>query len=1619
MKSAKWFVVLAFCFVLFAQLPACLPAKVADADTAKRFAKTNVVGEVRDGKLFVQIRPGGDERWPGAGPIDVWLAQLDGDRYATATQINDQRASGLIGAQVPYRASAGNEVLYVLRYRVGTGDDAVDGSLSLAEALGSLELRLIGPNAYQAGSAAAVRVVASDRFTGVPLDGAEIWVAFAGKDADPAVVYHGVTDAGGTCQLSFRVPDKPLTQPTLRATAAWKGQQAEVAETIQIKRDAKILLTTDKPLYQPGQTMHLRALAISSATRLPLADRDALLEVMDAKGNKVFKKAARADAFGIVHAQFTLAEEVNFGAYSIKVRLEESTAEKTVEVRRYVLPKFKVGIETDRAWYTPGQTVKGSVKADYLFGKPVSNGEVTITGLATIVGVETFATVQGKTDREGRFAFELKLTDTLVGREVDQGKARVQLQAAVTDPAHHKQEALRSFPVAKTPLVIQALPESGELVAGMRNRLYVMITSPDGSPVPAHVMVEAGNPPRQDNWWQTAASITADRLGLAEFEIDVPNQAGLTLTVRARDPGGNETAATLRLRPLRQEMPLLLRADQPTYRVGDVMTLTTLVGQTATPTVFFDLVRDNHTLLTTTGTVANGKATVTIPLSADLAGGVVATAYAFTPSGNAVRDSRVVYVHPAADLRVEIRPGKATYRPGEKASVDFTVTDTNGHPVAAALGITIVDEAVFALQDMQPGLEKIFFTLEKELMTPRYEVHQFNPAFVVLDPQADLVKRRGQAVMLAAVKPLLQPAIDRKMANDLRPPVREALERQVQADLRRLTKLYEKHKGQTAQIKTADLADPWFTPYRVNAWNGVVYQVTSAGPDRKFYTADDVNAYNEQANRGFGKARRARGGGGGGIAMDRMANEEAFDFEAAGDAGAVLGAPMAGAMLKAAEARDKREETKSETKKDGGGVRIREFFPETLFVNPALITGGDGRARIELDMADSITTWRIAAQAISRMGWLGSGTAPVRVFQDFFVDIDFPATLTRGDAVKVPIALYNYLPKTQTVTLKIESADWFGLLEGDLTRRVTLGPNEVKAEFLHVKAATVGRHDLTVLAKGTSQSDAVKRSVLVEPDGKMNETNISDRLPNEARHTVTFPAGMVPGANKLFIKLHPGLMSQVVEGLDNIFKMPFGCFEQTSSTTYPNIMVLDYLKATRQITPELQMKAEGFINQGYQRLLTFEVPGGGFEWFGRPPAHVILTAYGLMEFYDMSRVYNVDEDVIRRTQNWLASKQQGDGSWQPNAQFLDAVASAFGKDVLRNTAYVVWALGRTGYQGDALKKGRAYLEAHHADAKDPYTLALLANALVDSQAKEAVIDAVFQKLDGLRRDEGEFSYWPSGEPTAMYGNGKSGDIETTALAGLALLHAKRQPHIVNRVVTYLIKSKDAFGTYHSTQATVWALHVLLGVARGGGGDTEGQFQAMVNGRPAGTIKITAADNDVLRMLDATTLLRDGDNEIVLSFAGKGAPAYQIVSRYYVPWAQVTDHPREAPIAIDVQYDKTRLSIDEEVTCTVNVVNRAPGDFGMVVVDIGVPPGFAPVGETLSRLVEGKKVSKFSTTARQITFYVDKLEMNKPLTLTFRLTAVLAMHAATPQSKVYNYYDPQVQAIAKPVSLTVK
>jgi len=1489
--------------------------------------------------------------------------------------------------------------------------------------LAPLETVIRGQASWLAAGPASLRVIVADHRTGRAVSGTvRIAITPTDQQAVGAMQIFSGKLRGGTLSAAFQVPDvSPGTYELTVAVASNLGKDT-VSRSVTIRREVQILLTTDKPLYQPGQTIHLRALSLRRPSLVPAAGEQITLEVEDSKGNKVCKQPLNASRFGLASTDFTLADEINLGTYTVRAVMDEGRAERTVEVKHYVLPKFKVGVTTDKPYYLPGEKLTGKIQCDYFFSKPTAKSDVLITLSSFDVGFKEFAEIKGTTSDAGLFKFEADLPTYFVGQPLEKGNTFVKIDVEVTDRAEHTEKVTSTVPIAKDPIIITAVPESGELKPGLSNRVYLLFSRPDGEPVVVNFSVHI-NGQLLGGAGGMGGGNTSDRMGIGI--VDLPKGAEVRTPVEmvvTAHSGREQVQRAVTLPVTGGAAALILRVDRALAKVGESVDFT-VVSTKQRGTTYIDVIRDNQTVLTQAVDLQAGKSSFSLPLTQDLAGTLEVHAYQILPDENIIRDTRRIYVAPADDLVVEVRPDEKSYRPGQQAKLQFSVQDQKGKPTLAALGLTIVDESVFALQEMQPGLERVYFALEKELLKPRYEIHGFTPEGIISGrlpfespkpAEEDAARQRAATVLFAAAEQrdpytLTVNTYDERVQKAVEEWAKQIARGAEKID-RALNRYYQRHRHYLGQnegisvlvdeglLRKRDLRDRWGNQYRIH-WSSATCTLDSAGPDGKWETRDDISGIGRWAKDGRLPMGMAAGGRGG-IMFKGAVEEFAMDAAARGPA------PAAQAVAAA------KPEAAAQPQ-----VRLRQFFPETMYVNPALITNERGQATATVEMADSITTWRLQALASSQRGQLGSATAGLRVFQDFFVDIDLPVALTQNDEVSIPLAVYNYLPQSQTVKLSLEQQPWFELVDDKADKSLDIAASDIKVVCFRIRARKIGMNALTVHAQGTKLADAIKRQIEVMPDGEERRDTWNDRLEGTVEKAVTIPGEAIPDASTILVKVYPGLFSQAVEGLDSMLRMPFGCFEQTSSVTYPNVLVLDYLKSTKQAKPDVQMKAEQYINVGYQRLLSFEVKGGGFSWFGDAPAHKVLTSYGLLEFRDMSQVHQVDENVISRTQNWLAGLQQKDGTWERDPGGIAEGIINRQTDVLRVTAYITWALAESGYKGEALTRAFAYLDTHWAEARDPYVLAVVANVYLSGRPDSKLVPDVLAALAKLAVVEEKVAFWKSQSPTFTSAQNGAADLETTALAGYALVKSGRYVDLTNKVITYLIRSKDSFGTWQTTQATVWSLKTLLLALKRAAQDVNATVTVEVNGKKAESFHIAEADYDVVRQVDARELIREGRNDVRIVLDGKGSALYQIVAKYYIPW-NLVKRPPEDLLEIGVSYDRTTLATNDIVTASAQVVNNDPRAANMIVIDLGLPPGFEVMGEDLQKLVAEKTIQKFTVAARQIIVYLDKLAPRKPLSFSYRLRAKFPVKAAAPASKVYRYYNPEISATAKPVSLEV-
>ena len=1015
---------------------------------------------------------------------------------------------------------------------------------SLLHVLPAWELTLEGPKTVLAGRSGSWRVRTADPVAHAPLADVPVRLVVVGADGTPIQV-DAATALTGDAIFPLDLPSEGTWDVT--ATGWSQGTEAQVGGQVDVEPSPrKILLTTDKPIYQPGQVVHLRALALQKPALAPVAGEAVVFEVEDGKGNKVLKKEVTADGWGIAATTFQIGHIVNQGTYTLRALLGDLKAEKTVQVGSYALPKFKLGVSLAAPWYMPGMTIEGVVDAAYFFGKPVAGGTVDIAAAALDVGEDAFARVTGKTDDEGRMSFQVKLPPVLVGLPLEQGMALVQFGVTVTDTAGQVVEKTVAVLVSAERARLLVVPEGGVLVPGTENQVHVFASDPLGAPI------EGATVALSSVLTQAPLTVTTDAFGYAGVLLEVPADAGdgpWVFSAVATLPGGQSAKASVSFDVQGGTDHLLVRTEKAIYSVGE--TVTVQIFTTAqSPHVYLDWLNQGQVVAMQTLEASGGVATMTVDLDVSLRGDNSVEAYIVDGNGQIVRATRTLFVKDVRDLKITLSTDKPQYAPGEEATLTFSVQTEDGAPASAALGVQIVDEAVFALVDAQPGLLKTYFALDDALAEPQYEIHgaTWDLTDVIFGEagaggaEGDAAQKKAEA-SFAAMPMAAVTGLHASSWLDLPGDVKGALSPfwvAERADLVTLYKAAAKTAVAVLEAKGCPASDSWCYALdqsyltllvaeigvQVQVWDfwGNAYLLTpgdwdmvmsarSIGPDEQEGTDDDWwTSFDVQDLDLPDEYWRSRGGGGGGWG--------GADAASASDTGG--GGPPGG------------------NGDDEEGPRVRSYFPETLYVNPALIAGGDGKAEVTLAMADSITEWRVSSMAHSMDGRLGSGVAGVTVFQDFFVDIDFPATLTRGDEVTFPIAIYNYLDEPQDVSVSLEPASWYTAL-GQTQVDLTVGPQQVVSAQFPVRVDTVGLHGLTVTGLGTKLSDAVHRTVKVVPDGKEVTVIHAGALgAGSVEHDVLFPAEAVPGSESLYVNVYPAYLSQVVEGLDSMLTVPYG-----------------------------------------------------------------------------------------------------------------------------------------------------------------------------------------------------------------------------------------------------------------------------------------------------------------------------------------------------------------------------------------------------------------------------------------------------------------------------------------------
>ncbi|MBR3614929.1 MAG: hypothetical protein IKL55_07120 [Clostridia bacterium] len=682
---------------------------------------------------------------------------------------------------------------------------------------------------------------------------------------------------------------------------------------------------------------------------------------------------------------------------------------------------------------------------------------------------------------------------------------------------------------------------------------------------------------------------------------------------------------------------------------------------------------------------------------------------------------------------------------------------------------------------------------------------------------------------------------------------------------------------------------------------------------------------------------------------------------------------------------------------------VRNVFLESLAFIPELITK-EGNAEVDLKISDNITTWNIQTIGNTKNGNVGFSTNSFKVFKEFFVDFSLPTNSVVTDRVSIPVTLYNYTENDLTINLNVKENDWSKI--GDYEKIITIPAKQTNMIYVPLDITKAGSNTLRIETSSGTISDIVEKTMLVKPNGlEINKMVSSGIIENSYSQDLIFNEDAIEGTKNIKIRLYASPIAQAIENIEGMLEMPTGCFEQTSSSLYPDILVLRYLRENNLNNAELENKALEYISAGYQKILTYEVPGtpGGYSLYGDSPAEPVLTAFGLMEISELSKVYEVDENVIKEMTEYLFSVQKSNGTFDYSSTYIGGSAST---DKLAMNAYIIWALSEVAPKDSRLEKSIEYLSKEMKNASDSYTLALMANIFVNTE-KRALANEVMDELKAKIKTTQDGAFVESSISDYYGTRGKYQNIQTTALTSMALTKLNSNQKTNSEIIKYLQSVKDYRGTWGTTQSTILALKAITDYIS----NSDIKEQTIVVSLNGEEKKIEIGEEALgVYELDFENVEKENNFSIEMK---KGKITYEVIKNYYQTYDKI-DNKQTIVISQDIT---NKAKVNDVITQNITIKNKSDYiENGLV--EINIPQGCSVIEESLLALKYNGIIEKYEYNYGKINIYLREVSKEEQIDIKIEYRALYPENITGAAMRVFDYYNPDIEGICSPVNIFV-
>ncbi|XP_057327735.1 CD109 antigen-like isoform X1 [Microplitis mediator] len=701
-----------------------------------------------------------------------------------------------------------------------------------------------------------------------------------------------------------------------------------------------------------------------------------------------------------------------------------------------------------------------------------------------------------------------------------------------------------------------------------------------------------------------------------------------------------------------------------------------------------------------------------------------------------------------------------------------------------------------------------------------------------------------------------------------------------------------------------------------------------------------------------------------------------------------------------------------------------------LFTNSS--SGYKGEAVIRRNVPDSITSWVLTAFSVDSTYGLGLIDVPrkLKVFKPFFISLDLPYSVMRGEIVAVPIVVFNYMDKDVTADVVLEHAGQFEFaevsnevhdtpkLELFRKKRIDVKANSGSSVSFMIIPRDLGYITIKATASSKMAGDSVEHKLLVKAEGETQYRNkavfidLREKRNIQTNLTVDIPKNFVPGSEFVEISAVGDILGPSIPNLANLIKMPFGCGEQNMLNLVPNIVILNYLKNTNQLTQAIQGKALKYLEVGYQQELTYRHKDGSFSAFGESDTSgsTWLTAFVARSFKQAAEYITIENRIINEALLWLSNVQAPNGSFPEVGHVSHRDMQGGASKGLALTAFSLIAFlenpDAEGKYRNTINKGVDYIVTNMEGLDDTYALSLCTYVL--NLARHPYEDAAFNSLESRATTKDDLKWWskpvPVDDKNPWFDTlPRSVDVEMTSYTLLTYLRKNLISDSI-AVMKWLVKQRNPEGGFSSTQDTVVGLLALSKLAEKLSTRTNniaitiqyeggGQSQMNIN-----------ADN---AMILQKHILPRKTRVVNITATGQGFAIIQVSTHYNLnvtgAWPLFTLDPQVDRISNE---NHLQLSI-----CSGFVPTKESNESNMAVMEVSLPSGFTVDMDSLPSLQVSQNVKRVETKNgnTMVVLYFDKMIKKEycPTISAYR-THKVAKQKPVPVS-IYDYYDSSRRA----------